>query len=133
MHPAPIRLTLAAGLSLLVCGAALAQSQPISISTKCVDGKPVVGASCTLKLGSSEFNLITPGQVMIPKSTEDLSVTCNKGQASASGVFASRRNGGTWGKLAAWGGMEQMLSWPDLNQLDYPKDMSVVLIGDCAR
>jgi len=113
--------------------AATAQTQTISIKTICVDGSPITGATCTLKVGNSVSQLVTPGTANVPKSTDDLSVSCVKGGSSATGLFTSRRAGGTWGKLAAWGGMDQMLNWKDLDQLDYPKEMTVVLVGDCSR
>ena len=124
----------AVSVSLLAASsAATAQTQTISIKTICVDGSPITGAACTLKVGNSVSQLVTPGTANVPKSTDDLSVSCVTGGSSATGLFTSRRAGGTWGKLAAWGGMDQMLNWKDLDQLDYPKEMTVVLVGDCSR
>ncbi len=123
----------AVSVSLLAASpAATAQIQTISIKTICVDGSPITGAACTLKVGNSVSQMVTPGTANVPKSTDDLSVSCVKGGSSANGLFTSRRAGGTWGKLAAWGGMDQMLNWEDLEQLDYPKEMTVVLVGDCS-
>lgn len=95
-----------------------AQTQAIQIKTICVDGAPVIGATCSLTIGEHQSSLITPGTTASPRSLDDLSVSCVKGNASATGQFSSRRNGGLWGKLAAWGGMDQILNWNDLDQLD---------------
>jgi hypothetical protein len=110
-----------------------AQTQTIQINTVCADGTAVVGAMCTLSLGETKTSLLTPGTASVPKSSDDLLVSCVKGSASAEGQFSSRKNGGTWGKLAAWGGMDQIMNWKDLDQLHYPKEMTVVLAGDCAK
>ncbi len=131
--PITYAFTVVSASLLATTPAAAAQTQTISIKTICVDGNPVTGAACTLKVGNSVSQLVTPGTGNVPRSTEDLSVSCVKGGSSATGLFTSRRAGGTWGKLAAWGGMDQMLNWKDLDQLDYPKEMAVVLVGDCSR
>jgi hypothetical protein len=110
-----------------------AQTQAIQIKTICVDGSPVIDATCSLTIGQQQSSLITPGTTTVPKSLDDLMVSCVKGNTSATGQFSSRRSGGLWGKLAAWGGMDQILDWKDLDQLDYPKEMTVVLAGDCAK
>jgi hypothetical protein len=131
--PITYAFTLVSASLLAASPAATAETQTISIKTICVDGNPITSAACTLKVGNSVSQLVTPATANVPKSTEDLSVSCVKGGSSATGLFTSRRAGGTWGKLAAWGGMDQMLNWKDLDQLDYPKEMTVVLVGNCSR
>jgi hypothetical protein len=111
----------------------LAQTQSVRIETICVDGSPVIGAACSLTIGQHQSRLVTPGATAVPKSLDDLLVSCLKDKAAASGQFSSRRNGGTWDKLAAWGGLDQVLNWGDLDELDYPKSMTVVLPGPCTR
>lgn len=79
------------------------RNQPISVTTT-HEGKPVVGAYCTLVNDKGTWYVNTPGSVVILKAYGDMSATCKKEETHVgAATFQSASEGATWGNIVAGG------------------------------
>jgi hypothetical protein len=102
--------------------------QPVSVQTL-QDGKEVSGALCVLVNDTGKWFTTTPGSVTIHKSTDDLTVDCNKDNNEYSGheTVVSKSTGMLWGNILAGGGIGYVVDRNTGAGFDYPTGIVVTL------
>lgn len=101
------------------------KNQPVTVQTH-EKGKQVVGATCTLVNDKGTWFATSPSSLVIAKSYEDLSVTCQKdGHTPGSVVFRSSSNGGVWGNILAGGIIGYAVDSSSGAGFDYPSMLTV--------
>nr|WP_198982937.1 hypothetical protein [Herbaspirillum sp. ASV7] len=89
------------------------------------EGKPVV-ASCTLINDKGSWAVLTPANVQVRKSNEDLDVVCKRGGVPDGLLKAvSRTAGSMWGNIIFGGGIGAIVDHSRGNGYDYPSLLPV--------
>lgn len=100
--------------------------QSLAVTTQTTDGQLVEKAKCSLKNDKGNWQVETPGTVMVHRSAEDIVVECKKDGAPdgiARGI--SRAAGGMWGNIVFGGGIGAMIDHSTGTGYNYPNDLPV--------
>ena len=126
-----------AKLALIVAGILLqvgcasitgSRNQPISVTTT-HEGKPVVGAYCTLVNDKGTWYVNTPGSVVILKAYGDMSATCKKEESHVGvATFQSASEGATWGNVLAGGLIGYAVDAGTGAGFSYPPTLNIEMI-----
>lgn len=101
--------------------------QPVSVQTF-QDNKEIAGVGCTLKNDAGKWFVTTPGSVTVQKSTDDMSVECNKdNQLFGREMVVSKANGNVWGNILIGGGIGYVIDRNTGAGFDYPNSITVFL------
>ncbi len=93
--------------------------------TSVYEGKPVQ-ASCTLTNDKGSWAALTPANVYVRKSNEDLDVVCKRGGVPDGLLKAvSRAAGSMWGNIIFGGGIGAIVDHSRGNGYDYPNQLPV--------
>ena len=104
------------------------RNQPISVTTT-HEGKPVVGANCTLVNDKGTWYVTTPGSVVILKAYGDMSATCKKDESHAgAATFQSANEGATWGNIVAGGLIGYAVDAGTGAGFSYPPTLNIEMI-----
>ena len=102
------------------------EMQPVTLTTKALDGQTVDQAKCTLKNDKGSWEGTSPGVVTVHRSAEDLMVECKRdGFANGFLRAISRAAGGMWGNIIFGGGIGAIIDHNKGNGYDYPNDLPV--------
>ncbi len=102
--------------------------QPVTLTTKAVDGQSVDKTKCTLKNDKGSWEGTSPGVVSVHRSAEDLMVECKKdGYADGLLRAISRAAGGMWGNIifVFGGGVGAIIDHSRGTGYNYPNDLPV--------
>lgn len=122
-------VTLCSGCASIVSG----QQQSLSVATQC-RGASVPGAACKLRNDDGEWYLTTPGSVMVDRSGQALSVTCEKpGHLPALTNRASHAKGMAFGNIIFGGIIGGAVDMGTGAAYDYPTLVTVELCPDPAQ
>ncbi|HEX5364560.1 MAG TPA: hypothetical protein VFW59_09865 [Gallionella sp.] len=104
-----------------------ARTQTIAVQTV-QDHKEVTAAGCILANGVGRWFITTPGQIIINKNIDDLTVECSKEDVgSGSETIASKANGGMWGNVLLGGPIGYVVDRKSGAGYDYPQTIVVEL------
>jgi hypothetical protein len=102
------------------------EMQTVTLTTRDQNGDVVENAKCELKNDKGSWNAKSPGNVMVRRSAEDLSVECQKDGMSAGFLRAiSRSAGGMWGNIILGGGIGAIIDHNKGTGYDYPNDLAL--------
>ena len=130
MYQLTKRLVLVASILLMVGCASItgSRNQPISVTTT-HEGKPVVGAYCTLANDKGTWYVNTPGSVVILKAYGDMSATCKKDETHVGATtFQSANEGATWGNILAGGLIGYAVDAGTGAGFSYPPTLNIEMI-----
>jgi hypothetical protein len=126
-----LKLSLLATALLLQIGCASitgSRNQPISVTTT-HEGKPIVGAYCTLVNDKGTFYVNTPGTVTVLKAYGDMSATCKKEESHVgASVFQSASEGAVWGNVLAGGLIGYAIDAGTGAGFSYPPTLNIEMI-----
>ena len=126
-----LKLALLAAPLLLQIGCASitgSRNQPIS-GTTTHEGKPIVGAYCTLVNDKGTWYVNTPGSVVILKAYGDMSATCKKEESHAgAATFQSANEGSVWGNVLAGGLIGYAVDAGTGAGFSYPPTLNIEMI-----
>ena len=124
----PLTILIASGCASVVSDL----NQSLTLQTVC-GGKPVVGASCTLKNSKGEWRVTTPGSVSVHKAYGMLSVSCDKEGLlkTLPEDFDSSANGGAWGNIILGGGIGYIVDASNGAGFDYPQLLTIAFNPPC--
>lgn len=102
------------------------EMQTVALTTKSQDGKVVEQVNCVLKNDKGEWQAISPSQVAIRRSAEDLAVTCKK-EGVPDGLLRaiSRAAAGMFGNIIFGGGIGAIIDHTKGTGYNYPDDLPV--------
>lgn len=104
------------------------RNQPISVTTT-HEGKPVVGAYCTLVNDKGTWYVNTPGSVVVLKAYGDMSATCKKEETHVGvATFQSASEGATWGNIVAGGLIGYAVDAGTGAGFSYPPTLNIEMI-----
>lgn len=104
------------------------RNQPISVTTT-HEGKPVIGAYCTLVNDKGTWYVNTPGSVVILKAYGDMSATCKKEETHVGvATFQSANEGATWGNILAGGLIGYAVDAGTGAGFSYPPTLNIEMI-----
>eukprot|EP01133_Synstelium_polycarpum_P005431 gene5431-6287_t len=116
---------LLAALVLTGCASVAGEKfQPVSIQT-IHDSKEVSGIGCNLSNDAGNWFVVSPGSVMVHKSTGDMIVDCKKGNLSGSSTLVSKSNGAVWGNILLGGGIGYIVDRNTGAGFDYPPTTTI--------
>ncbi len=122
-----MKVTIAALCVVMVSGCStITQSgtQVVAL-TSVYEGKPVQ-AACTLTNDKGSWVALTPANVYVRKSNEDLDVVCKRGGVPDGLLKAvSRAAGSMWGNIIFGGGVGAIVDHSRGNGYDYPNQLPV--------
>ena len=122
MHKLSIVL---ASLALTGCASVAGEKfQPVSIQT-IHESKEVSGIGCNLSNDAGNWFVVSPGSVMVHKSTGDMIVDCKKGNLSGSSTLVSKSNGAVWGNILLGGGIGYIVDRNTGAGFDYPHTTTI--------
>ena len=105
-------------------------NQPVKIETYSKNNAAISGAKCTAKNERGEWVATTPGNLVVHRSGENLSVVCEKeGEESGYATVVSRANGGMFGNILFGGGIGAIIDHNKGTAYSYP-DWLRVIMGD---
>ena len=104
------------------------EMQTVSLTTKTESGVLVERADCTLSNDKGQWQAVSPSQVAIRRSAEDLMVTCKK-QGAPDGMLRaiSRAAAGMFGNIIFGGGIGAIIDHSKGTGYNYPDDLPVVM------
>ena len=118
-------------IGILVTGCASitgSRNQPISVTTT-HEGKPIIGAYCTLVNDKGTWYVNTPGSVVILKAYGDMSATCKKEETHAgAATFQSANEGSVWGNVIAGGLIGYAVDAGTGAGFSYPPTLNIEMI-----
>lgn len=98
-------------------------TQTVSVTTV-----PVSGADCTVKNGWGEWNVTTPGQVVVKKSIHHALVSCDKpGYQRSYAWLVAKSQPWAWGNALVPLMIGNIVDWSDGASGKYPEAVSVPL------
>jgi len=104
------------------------RNQPISVTTT-HEGKPIIGANCTLVNDKGTWYVNTPGSVVILKAYGDMSATCKKEESHAgAATFQSANEGSVWGNVIAGGLIGYAVDAGTGAGFSYPPTLNIEMI-----
>ena len=107
------------------------KTQPLSVTAVC-EGKMVQSASCTLTNDKGVSYAVTPGSVVVSKSTADISVSCTKGSStSMPSIVKSSSNASVWGNILMGGPIGAAIDAGTGAGFDYPPTINVMFSPPC--
>ena len=122
MHKLSIVL---ASLALTGCASVSGEKfQPVSIQT-IHESKEVSGIGCNLSNDAGNWFVVSPGSVMVHKSTGDMIVDCKKGNLSGNSTLVSKSNGAVWGNILLGGGIGYIVDRNTGAGFDYPNTTTI--------
>ena len=101
--------------------------QPVTVTAVCEGSKVVKDAVCTVLNDKGQWFVTSPGSTMIQKSYGDLTVTCQKGEASGSLTIQSSNNSNVWGNVLAGGIIGYAVDIGSGAGFNYPNLISVFM------
>lgn len=116
-------------LSLSGCASITSDSmQPVSVTTKTLQGKDVLQANCTLHNEKGEWEVRAPNTVSVHKAAGDLTVECKK-QGLPDGKLRaiSRAGAGMYGNIIIGGGIGALIDHNKGTAYNYPNNLPVVM------
>ena len=100
-------------------------NQPVSVETK-LNGESLVGAACKLSSNKGTWFVTTPGQVMLHRGYQDLSITCEKsGLASLTTTASSHVRAIAFGNILFGGIIGVAVDAGDGAAFDYDDLISI--------
>jgi hypothetical protein len=120
---------IAAVLVLLSGCATLTESDQQRVTVHTIEGAyQVFGAVCTLANPAGQWQVTTPGSVILQKSPAPLRVDCRKeGASPASATVASHANATVWSNLVLTVGVGYLVDRRTGAGFDYPDLLNVVM------
>ena len=102
------------------------EMQTVSLTTRSPEGQIVERANCVLKNDKGEWQAVSPAQVAVRRSAEDLMVTCRK-EGNPDGLLRaiSRAAAGMFGNIVFGGGIGAIIDHNKGTGYNYPDDLSV--------
>jgi hypothetical protein len=106
------------------------EMQTLTLTTATEAGATVAAANCVLKNDKGEWQAVSPAQVAVRRSPEDLMVTCKK-EGAADGFLraVSRAAGGMFGNIVFGGGIGALVDHNTGKGYNYPDDLPVKMGG----
>lgn len=125
----PRHAAIAAVLVLASGCATLTESDQQRVTVHTIEGEyQVFGAVCTLANPAGQWQVTTPGSVILKKSPAPLRVDCRKeGAAAASATVDSRANATVWSNLVLTVGVGYLIDRRTGAGFDYPDLLNVVM------
>jgi len=129
MNVSNLSLISALAISIFGCASITgSKNQPISVTTT-FEGKPIIGAACTLVNDKGTWYVTTPGSVVILKAYGDLSATCKKEETHAgAATFQSANEGSVWGNVLAGGFIGYAVDANTGAGFSYPPTLNVDMV-----
>jgi hypothetical protein len=126
-----IVVTLALQTLLTGCASITKDSnQPVKVETYSKNNVAINGAKCTAKNERGEWVATSPGNLVVHRSGENLSVICEKeGEEAGVATVVSRANGGMFGNILFGGGIGAIIDHNKGTAYSYP-DWIRVIMGD---
>lgn len=103
-------------------------NQPVKIETY-ANNQVVEGAKCIAKNERGEFTTTTPGNLVVHRSSENLSVICEKDGTKGLATLISRVNGNMFGNILFGGGIGAIIDHNRGAAYNYP-DWVRVMMGE---
>ena len=104
------------------------KNQPLSVTTT-FEGKPIIGAYCTLSNDKGTWYVTTPGSVVVMKAYGDMTATCKKEESHAGvATFQSANEGSVWGNVLAGGFIGYAVDANTGAGFSYPPTLNVEMI-----
>ena len=105
-------------------------NQPVKIETYSKNNAAINGAKCTAKNERGEWVATAPGNLVVHRSGDNLSVICEKeGEQPGHATVVSRANGGMFGNILFGGGIGAIIDHNKGTAYSYP-DWIRVIMGD---
>lgn len=101
-------------------------NQPVKIETY-VNSQVAEGAKCIAKNERGEFTTTTPGNLVVHRSSENLSVICEKDGVKGMATLISRVNGNMFGNILFGGGIGAIIDHNRGAAYNYPDWVRVIL------
>lgn len=106
------------------------KTQSLAVTTQTTDGQLVEKARCSLKNDKGNWQVDTPGTVVVRRSAEDIIVECKKdGVPDGVARGISRAAGGMWGNIVFGGGIGAVIDHSTGTGYNYPNDLPVKMGG----
>lgn len=103
-------------------------SGAMRVETVASDGVPITGAKCDLTNDYGTFSVVTPGSVIVHKSSKDLQVTCKKeGHPDATANVISGVTGSMFGNIILGGGIGAIVDHSNGSAYNYPDWIKFVM------
>jgi hypothetical protein len=127
MFPKLLLISLAAILSTGCASITTGTSHDIKIDTYTVAGEEVAGAQCSLQNDRGSFQVTSPGNVLVRKSSGDMTINCvAPDQISARGVLTSRASVAMAGNILFGGGVGAIIDHSTGSAYNYPSWVRLV-------
>jgi hypothetical protein len=121
---------ISATVSLLASGCATIVTdagQSLRVETFTDQGEEIKGAQCLLDNANGHFTVISPGSVMVRKSSDDLMIACSiASQPDAKAVVSSRVGAGMFGNIIFGGGVGAIIDHAKGTAYNYPTWLQLV-------
>lgn len=118
---------LLAMLALTGCASVAGEKfQPVSIQT-IHESAEVSGIGCNLSNDAGNWFVVSPGSIMVHKSTGDLIIDCKKGNLAGNSTLVSKSNGAVWGNILLGGGIGYLVDRNTGAGFDYPNTTTVMM------
>ncbi len=116
-------------LTLSGCASITSDSmQPVSVTTKTLQGKNVAQVDCTLKNEKGQWKVKAPNTVSVHKAAGDLSVECKKaGLPNGTLKAISRAGAGMYGNILIGGGIGALIDHNKGTAYNYSSNLPVVM------
>ena len=102
------------------------EMQTVSLTTQSADGNAVEKANCVLRNDRGQWEAVSPAQVAVRRSADDLLVTCRKEGVQDGMLRAiSRVAPGMVGNIIIGGGIGAIIDHTKGTGYDYPDDLPV--------
>lgn len=103
-------------------------TQSLRIEVEDEAGVELTNLDCTLQNDKGTYTLKSPGNVLVKKSGQNLSVICkNESENSAKGALVSRAGAGMWGNLVFGGGIGAIIDHNKGTAYNYPEWVRLVM------
>lgn len=116
-------------LSVLTGCASIASdsTQSVRIETQDQDGVEVAGMDCKLENDKGAYSGKTPATVLVRKSAENLSISCESGAGLAQAQLTSRASGGMFGNILFGGVVGAIIDHNKGTGYNYPTWVRLVV------
>lgn len=103
-------------------------TQSVRIEVEDEAGVEVSNVACTLENDKGIYTVTPPGNVLVKKSSKDLSVICeHEVEESAKGVLVSRAGAGMWGNIVFGGGIGAIIDHNKGTAYNYPEWVQLII------
>jgi len=103
-------------------------NQPVKVETYSKNNVAINGAKCSAKNERGEWIATSPGNLVVHRSGENLSVICEKeGEETGIATVVSRANGGMFGNILFGGGIGAIIDHNKGTAYSYPDWIRVIM------